>query len=106
LWQRYIDRAEAGILYMRYPTPPQHERIVKSLNDLDLFTLAAILQHGSLTPTEHSIIFQIDEAKSNAWLDNLLARELIQPDPGRSGFRVVPEAGEIVRRTLFSRNVA
>jgi hypothetical protein len=106
LWQRYIDHPEAGVLYMRFPAMPHYEAITNSLNDLDLFTLAAILQHGSLTPAEHSIIFQVDEARSNAWLDNLLARELIQPDPGRAGFRVVPEAGEVVRRTLFSRNVA
>jgi hypothetical protein len=106
LWQRYIDRAEAGILYMRYPAAPRFEDIINSLSDLDLFTLAAILQHGSLTPSEHSVVFQIGQATSNAWLDNLLARELIEPDPGREGFRVVPEAGEVVRRTLFSRNVA
>jgi hypothetical protein len=105
LWQRYIDRAEAGILYMTYPAAPKYESIIQSLNDQDLFTLAAILQHGSLTPLEHSIIFQIDESTSNAWFDNLLARELIEPDPGRTGVRVVPEAGEMVRRTLFSRNI-
>jgi hypothetical protein len=106
LWQRCIDRSDAGLLYMRCPGNPQHDDMIKSLNDLDLFTLAAILQHGSLTPEEHSIVFQIDQATSNAWVDNLLARGLIQPDPGRSGLRVVPEAGEIIRRTLFSRNVA
>jgi hypothetical protein len=106
LWQQHIDRADAGVLYMRYAGNAQYENIVGCLTDLDLFTLAAILQHGSLTPEEHSIIFRIEEATSNAWLDNLLARGLIQPDPGRTGLRVVPEAGEIVRRALFSRNVA
>jgi hypothetical protein len=106
LWQQHIDRAEAGLLYMRYAGNSQYENIVRSLTDLDLFTLAAILQHGSLTPEEHSIIFRIEQTTSNAGLDNLLARGLVQPDPGRTGLRVVPEAGEIVRRALFSRNVA
>ena len=97
LWQRHIDRVEAGVLYMRYPTTPHYEEIVASLSELDLFTLAAILQHGSLTPGEHSTIFQVNQATSNAWLDNLLARELIEADPDHTGFRVVPEAGEVVR---------
>jgi hypothetical protein len=106
LWQRHIDRSEAGIVYMRHPAPFQIESIIKSLNDLDLFTLAAILQHGSLTPAEHSLIFQIDQNTSNAWLANLLALELVEQDPRHPGLRVLPEAGEIVRRTLFRRNVA
>jgi hypothetical protein len=106
LWQRYIDRAEGGILYMRHPAVPHYEHIVNSLNDLDLFTLAAILQHGSLTPRELSRIFRVHEVTSGSWLDNLLARELIEPDPGRYGLRVVPEAGQIVRQTLFRKNMA
>jgi hypothetical protein len=106
LWQRYIERSEGGVVYVSYPSTPAYDEIVKSLSDLDLFTLAAILQHGSLTPAEHSLIFRIDQTTSNGWLDNLLARELIEPDPGRSGLRVIPEAGELVRRTLFRRNVA
>jgi hypothetical protein len=106
LWQRYIDRAEGGILYMRRPTMAPYEEIIESLSDVDLFTLAAIFQHGSLTPAEHSQIFRVDRTTSNTWLDDLLARELIEPDHGRSGFRVVPEAGELVRQTLFRRNVA
>jgi hypothetical protein len=106
LWQRYIDRAEAGVLYMRHPSQPAYERIVGSLDTLDLFTLAALLQHGSLTAREHSVVFQIDDTRSRAWLDNLLARELIEPDPGRYGFRVVPDAAQIVRQTLFRRNLA
>jgi hypothetical protein len=91
---------------MRNPREGDHETIMTSLNDVDLFTLAAILQHGSLTAHEHSLVFQVDEATSHAWLDNLLARELIEPDPGREGFRIISDAGEIVRRTLFRKNIA
>jgi hypothetical protein len=105
LWQRYIDRAEGGILYMRHPATPHYDSVLRSLNDSDLFTLAAIMQHGSLTPSEHSLVFRIDESTSSAWLENLLARELIEADPGRPGLRVIPEAGELVRRTLFRRNI-
>ncbi|MBI4472766.1 MAG: ATP-binding protein [Acidobacteria bacterium] len=105
LWRRYIERVEAGVLYLRYPAAPRFESVLRGLNDVDMYTLAAILQHGSLTPHEHSVIFRIDEAKSNAWMDNLLARELIEPDPGRVGLRVAPEAGEIVRQTLFQKNL-
>jgi hypothetical protein len=72
---------------------------------LDLFTLAALLQHGSLTPREHATVFQIDDTRSRAWLDNLLARELIEPDPGRYGFRVVPDAAQVVRQALYRRNL-
>ena len=105
LWQRYIDRAEAGVLYMKCPAEPHYEAVVGSLDILDLFTLTALLQHGSLTPREHSVLFQIDETRSRSWLDNLLARELIEPDPGRYGMRVVPDAAQIVRQTLFRRNL-
>jgi hypothetical protein len=106
LWQRYVDRADSGILYMRQPVHVDQDKIMSSLNDLDLFTLAAILQHGSLTSEEHSRVFQVPETTSHAWLDNLLAIELIEPDPGREGFRIVPDAGEIVRQTLFRKNIA
>jgi hypothetical protein len=105
LWQRYIDRAEAGVLYMKYPTRHKYDDVVGALDAQDLFTLAALQQHGSLTPAEHSSVFEIDEATSRAWLDNLLARELVEPDPGRYGLRVVPDAAQIVRQALFRRNV-
>jgi hypothetical protein len=105
LWHRYIERVEAGALYLRYPSAPHFESVLKELSEADMLTLAAILQHGSLTHREHSIVFRIDEVVSNAWMDNLLARELIEAEPGREGMRVVPEAGEIVRQSLFQRNL-
>jgi len=105
LWHRYIDRAEAGVLHMNFPTPPEYDNVMGSLGIPELFTLAALQQHGSLTPAEHAVVFQIDETTSRARLDNLLARELIEPDPGRYGLRVVPDAVQIVRQTLFRRNI-
>jgi hypothetical protein len=105
LWQRYVERVEDGVLYMRYPSTPRSSAVLRSLSETDFFTLAAIKQHGSLTPAEHSSVFRLDEASSAGLLENLLARELVQPDPGRPGYRVVPEAGEIVRRALFQRNL-
>ena len=106
LWQRYIDRVDSGVIYMLSPAKPEYEEMVAALSTSDLFTLAGLLQHGSLTSREHAVIFQVDETRSRAWLDALLARELIELDSGRYGFRVVPEAGQIVRETLFRRNLA
>jgi len=105
LWERYIDRVDAGVMYMRRPGRPEFEGIVTSLDSLDLFTLAALMQHGSLTAREHGLIFQIDDTRSRSWLDNLISRELVEVDPGRRGFRVVPEASQIVREALFRRNI-
>jgi hypothetical protein len=104
-WHRYIDRADGGVLYMKFPTRPAYEPVIGSLDIVDLFTLTALLQHGSLTAAEHSVVFQVEETRSRSWLDNLLARELIEPDPGRYGFRVIPEAAQIIRETLFRRNL-
>jgi hypothetical protein len=63
------------------------------------------MQHGSLTPAEHAIVFQKSLPASRAQIDELLAREIIEPDPGRPGYRVRPEATRVVNEALYRRNL-
>jgi hypothetical protein len=84
---------------------PNLSPVIDALDLADLFTLVAILQHGSLTPEEHATVFQKSSAASRAQLDELVAREIIEPDPGRPGLRVRPEAARIAREALYRRNL-
>lgn len=93
------------MLYLKPIATPDLSPVIEDLDSDDLFTLVAILQHGSLTPEEHAIVFQRSIAASRAQLDELLAREIIEPDPGRPGLRVRPEATRIVREALYRRNL-
>ena len=105
LWQNHIDTAEAGVLYMKALATPDLAPVIEALGQDDLFTLVAILQHGSLTSEEHALVFQRSLANSRAQIDELLAREIIERDPGRPGFRVRPEATLIVKEALYRRNL-
>lgn len=105
IWLGQIESAQAGTLYMK---PLQTTDLTPIANDLDiedLFTLVAILQHGSLTAEEHATIFQKNLFASRSQIDELLSREIIERDPGRSGFRVRPEAMRLVKETLYRRNL-
>lgn len=105
IWLGQIESAQAGTLYMK---PLEHTDLTPIANDLDiddLFTLVAILQHGSLTAEEHATIFQKNLFASRSQIDELLSREIIEQDPGRSGFRVRPEAMRLVKETLYRRNM-
>jgi hypothetical protein len=105
LWRRHIDRAEGGILYLRHPMEPDYELLASRLGRHDLFTLQAILQHGSLTPPEHALVFGLTEKQSRNALEGLADREILEPDPQATGWRVRPEAGHFVRRTLDRENL-
>ncbi|GBC77470.1 hypothetical protein HRbin08_00948 [bacterium HR08] len=105
LWLGHIETIEAGVLYLKPIVSPDLSPVIEDLDLDDLFTLVAILQHGSLTPEEHALVFQRSLAASRAQLDELLAREIIEPDPGRPGFRVRPEAARVVREALYRRNL-
>jgi len=105
LWQSYIERAEGGVLRMRYPTRPDYTPLLSGLSQDDLFTLQAVLQHGGLTLEEHAAVFHASEKESLARLETLQDRELIQPDPDRPGFRVQPEAAHLVRDALHRLNL-
>jgi len=105
LWLKHIERSQDGVLYVQPVERPDYETLLADLNLHDLLTLQALLQHGSLTPEEHSQVFEWDPRASLDRLEVLEDRELIEPDPGRAGFRVRPEAGRAVRLALHRRNL-
>jgi AAA ATPase domain len=105
IWLGQIDSAQAGALKMRPLAALDLGPVIEALDTNDLFTLVAILQHGSLTPEEHAVIFQKSISSSRAQIDELRAREVIEPDPSRGGFRVRPESLRIVEEALYRRNL-
>jgi hypothetical protein len=105
IWLGHVETVEAGVLYMKPFQRPDLDALIHALDRADLFTLHAILQHGSLTAEEHSVVFHGSIASSRAQLDELLGRELIEPEPTRPGFRVRPDAVRIVKEALHQRNL-
>ncbi len=105
LWQQSVDRVEGGVLYMKDPREPSYESMVAGLTLQDSFTLHAILQHGGLTPEEHSQVFACAIDQSLAMLERLMAWEIVEPDPRNPGIRVRPEAGRLVREVLHRQNL-
>jgi hypothetical protein len=105
IWLGQIERVESGLLYMKPLVSPDLSPLISALDVTDLFTLVAILQHGSLTAEEHARIFQKSVMTSLSQIDGLLAREIVEADPGRPGFRVRPEALRVVHEALYRRNL-
>jgi len=105
IWLEYIDTVEAGVLRMKPLLTPDLSPVIEGLAPEHLFTLVAILQHGSLTPEEHALIFQEPAAVSRANLDELLAREILESDPGRPGLRIQSEAMRVVYEALYRRSL-
>ena len=105
LWQRYMERAEGGVLYMKHPIEPDAEPLIAQFTQDDLFTFQAILQHGSLTEGDHASIFECPVEKSRVRLDKLAALEYLEPDPSGPGLRVKPEAGRTVHTALHRLNL-
>jgi uncharacterized protein YukE len=105
IWLSHIEEVQAGVLSLRAIVVPDLSPMIEVLDLADLFTLVAILQHGSLTPEETAVIFQKSLVASRAQLDELLAREIIAADPGRTGFRIRPEAMRVVKEALYRHNL-
>ena len=105
IWLGQIDRVEEGVLYIKPLVAPDLSAVAGDLDLNDMFTLMAIMQHGSLTAEEHSKVFQKNLSSSRTQLDELLSREIIEPDPGRPGFRIRPEATRVVTEVLYRRNL-
>ena len=105
VWLGHIEACEGGILYMRQVREPSLDGVLGELDNEDLFTLVAILQHGSLTTPEHALVFSRKAASSQAQLEELIGRELIEQDPHHPGFRVRPEAMPVVKEALYRRNL-
>lgn len=105
IWLSHIERVEGGICYLKPIIHRDLTPITDHLQQSDLFSLVAVMQHGSLTPDEHSKVFCQTRAESRSALDRLQAFELIEPDPLHPGYRVRPEAIRIVRQALYVRNL-
>lgn len=105
LWLSHIERSEAGVLYVKPLESVNYQSLLADLSLEDLFTLQALMQHGSLTPEEHALVFGTRLKASEDRLELLEDRELIQPDPGRAGYRVRPEAARAVRVALHRSNL-
>jgi AAA ATPase domain len=105
LWHRYIESAHGGVLRMRFPDPVDTDPLITGLDRQDLFTLQAVLQHGSLTPTECARVFCIGEDAARARLEALVDRGILEREPGAPGWRVRSEAGYLVRKALDRQNL-
>jgi hypothetical protein len=67
--------------------------------------LKAILEHGSLTAEEITLVLATDPQDSLRRLKRLNMLEILEPEPAGPGSRVRPEAGRLVRETLSRRNL-
>jgi hypothetical protein len=105
LWLGHIGGTRDGVLTMRVPVIRDLSPVISDLGLSDLFTLIALLQHGSLTSEEHAIVFQQPVEASRGQIEELTARELVSPEPGRPGHRIRPEAMGVVQEALFRRNL-
>lgn len=105
VWVGHIGEIRDGLLTINAPAVKDIAPVIEDLALADLFTLVAVLQHGSLTPEEHAVVFQQPIEVSRAHIDELLSREIVEPDPGRTGYRVRPEAMGVVQEALFRRNL-
>lgn len=105
VWLGHIEACEGGVLYMRQIADLELDDVVAELDASDLFSLVAILQHGSLTLEEHSQIFETSLEASTGQLEELVSRELLEDDPVHIGLRIRPEAMPVVKEALFRRNL-
>jgi predicted HTH transcriptional regulator len=90
---------------MRFPDPVDADPLITGLDRQDLFTLQAVLQHGSLTPGECRQVFCIPEHAARARIAALVDRGILEREPGAPGWRVRSEAGYLVRKALDRQNL-
>ncbi len=105
IWLAHIECVEAGQVYLEPITAPDLSQTFAELDLDDLFSLVAIMQHGSLTPEEHALVFECSQDKSRTQLRELEARDLLEPDPNHSGLRLRPEALPVIKEALFRKNL-
>ena len=104
-WQQHIDRAEGGVLYMLAPDEVDHDAVSEGLSRFELFTLQAILQHGSLTPEQHAEVFGIEPETSRAVVEHLFGCHILEDEPEATGARIRPAALMLVRSMLSLQNL-
>jgi hypothetical protein len=105
LWQGSIERVESGVVEMRQPLAPDYARLRSQLDQLDHFTLVAILQHGSLEAQELAEV--LAEPAETSWrrLERLESMGILEHDPDHPGIRVLPEARRFVVDVLHRVNL-
>ena len=80
-WLRSILEVKEDTVFVE-ALKPLRFAFLASLSADKLFTLAAMLQHGTLTVSEHKEIFRSAQAISQGVLDTLAASNIIQIRPG------------------------
>lgn len=105
-WLGQSEWVPPSLLRVNPLVGPDVESMMADLDREDLFTLLAVMQHGSLTTDEHARIFRQSAAQSRADMDDLIARELIEPDPLCPGHRVRTSAMRLTREALYRRNLS
>ena len=105
IWLGHIAGIEDGLFTIKAPAAHDLGPVIAGLSLDDLFSVVALMQHGSLTAAEHALVFQQPVEASDAQIDELAARQIIARDPGRPGYRVRPEAMSAVHEALFRRNL-
>lgn len=105
IWLGHIALIEDGLFTVKAPAAHDLAPVIAGLTLTDLFSVVALMQHGSLTAAEHALVFQQSVEASDAQIDELVARQIIGRDPIRPGYRVRPEAMSAVREALFRRNL-
>lgn len=108
-WLRAIQSIKENVVYIE-PLKPLRFAFLNTLNPDKLFTLAAILQHGTLTVEEHVSIFRSSPMVSQGLLDTLAANNLIQirlgQDPGKpERYAINPVMRRPVVDLLWNRHI-
>ena len=106
LWVGQVEGVEHNVVHVSQDGPVPDSSSLKALDLSDLFTLRAILQHGCLTPDEHATVFHTDISLSQAQIDRLCARGLVERDPKWPGVRVRPLLLGAVKSALYEHHLA
>ena len=113
-WLRSIQKVEGDTMEVS-PLRPFQFDFIRELGLDKLFTLAALLQHGTLNAAEHTAVFHTSKTSSQLLLDALAALNLIRVfDPGDGATGIGDEdpnyaINEMMRRpvveVLMSRHI-
>ena len=106
LWVAQVEGVEHDVVHVSQDGQVPDSSSLKDLDLSDLFTLRAILQHGCLTPDEHATVFHTDISRSQAQIDRLCARGLVEKDPKWPGVRVRPLRLAAVKKALYEHHLA
>ena len=108
-WLRSIQEIKDDTVYVE-ALKPLRFAFLNTLSADKLFTLAAILQHGTLTVSEHATIFRSSQTVSQGLLNTLAANNLIQvrqgaTDGGEERYSMNPVMRRPVVDLLWNRHI-